>query len=106
VHVDLAITRRLKPGGLVTVEVSIEVFAGTIGIVWTDEGGRPLEDTERYAPAMPGIQRVLVSVSCEQVHFLVLRNVATDATATTFQVSRFRVWSAKDECRARRAWLR
>lgn len=96
-HVDAAIARQLTSGSLITIEISIEVLAGMVGIVWADEGYNPLQDTERYAPAEPGVvQRVVISIPSEQAQFVVLRNVAPGATAASFRISQFRAWSVVD----------
>ena len=36
------IVRSLRAGGLVTLEISVEVSAGKLGIVWTDAGIQPI----------------------------------------------------------------
>ncbi len=82
--------RNLRPGGLVTVEISVEVIAGKLGVVWTDAEFYPIEATERYVSAIPGIQRVLVSVPSERIHHLALRNVTGDSTATSFRLASIR----------------
>lgn len=87
-HVDGAVTRWLEPRSLLIVEVYIEVFGGEIGIVWVDDCGQPLQDSERYALATPGIQRVVVSIAVDRARCLVFRNVATTATAALFRVVR------------------
>jgi hypothetical protein len=89
--VDRAIARRLEPGSLLIAEVFIEVLAGTIGIVWVDGDGRPLQDSERYAVEMPGTQRLVVSTPFEYAHRLVFRNAASIATAASFRVRRLSV---------------
>ena len=76
----------LKGGGLVTAEISVEVTVGQLGIVWTDAEYYPIAATERFVSAMPGIQRVLVSVPSERVHHLVFRNTTADLTATSFKL--------------------
>jgi glycosyltransferase involved in cell wall biosynthesis len=85
-HVDRTITRRLERGSLLMVEVSIHVLAGAIGIVWVDDCGQPLQDSERYAVEMPGIQHVVVSIPAEHAHCLVFRNVATYAMGASFRI--------------------
>ena len=87
-HVDGAVTRWLEPGSLLMVEIFVEVLAGEIGIVWVDDGGQPLQDSERYALATPGFQRVVVSIPVDRARCLVFRNVATTATAALFRVVR------------------
>lgn len=83
---DPRLVRDLKAGGLLTVEVAVEVIDGKVGIVWVDAEYYPIEATERYVSAMPGIQRVLVSVPAERVHHLALRSVTGDPTRTSFKV--------------------
>jgi glycosyltransferase involved in cell wall biosynthesis len=92
-HVDRAVTRHLEPGSMLIVEMLIEVFTGEIGVVWLDEGGQPLQDSERYALATPGLQRVIVSISVDRARCLVIRNVANDSTAASFRVSQAKAWS-------------
>ena len=87
-HVDGEVTRWLEPGSLLIVEIFVEVLAGEIGIVWVDDGGQPLQDSERYALATPGFQRVVVSIPVDRARCLVFRNVATTATAALFRVVR------------------
>lgn len=87
-EVDRAVTRRLEPGSLLIVEAFVEVLAGAIGIVWVDDAGQPLQDSERCALEMPGVQRVVVSIPYERAHRLVFRNVASAAVAASFRVCR------------------
>jgi hypothetical protein len=89
--VDRTVTRRLEPGNLLIADVYIEVLAGTVGIVWVDGDGQPLQDSERYALEMPGTQRVVVSIPFERAHRLVFRNAATTAIAASFRVCRLTV---------------
>ena len=77
----------LRGDELVIVEISIKVVAGKIGIMWTDNNYQPFASTERYASAMRGVQRILVSIPSKQAHHLVFRNVASDSTGTTFKIT-------------------
>lgn len=87
--------RNLRAGGLVTVEIFLEVITGRLGIVWADAEYHPIEATERYVGAMPGVQRVLVSVPSERVHHLVIRNVAGDPKATSFKLVSIRAKASR-----------
>jgi FkbM family methyltransferase len=87
--------RNLKSGGLVTLELSLEVIAGRLGVVWTDAEHYPIEATERYVAAMQSVQRVLVSVPSERVHHLVIRNVAGDPKATSFKLVSIRAKASR-----------
>jgi FkbM family methyltransferase len=89
-NVDNRITHQLRGNGFITVELSLKVIAGRIGIVWTDENYQPLVTTERYVSAMPGVQSVLVSVPAKQAHRLVFRNVAGNSTKATFRITRIK----------------
>lgn len=89
--VDRSVTRRLDPGSLLVAEAFIEVLAGAIGIVWVDGDGHPIQESERYALEMPGVQRLVVSTPCERAHRLVFRNAANDGIAGTFKVCRLNV---------------
>jgi FkbM family methyltransferase len=82
--------RNLKAGGLVTVEISVEVMTGKLGVVWADAEYYPIEATERYISAMSGMQRVLISVPSERAHHLVLRNATPDSTRTSFKLAGIR----------------
>jgi hypothetical protein len=86
--VDRTAVRRLEPGSLLIVEVLIEVLSGTVGIVWVDGNGQPLQDTERYALEMPAVQRIVVSIPFEYAHRLVFRNAAAATTTASFKVHR------------------
>lgn len=69
-------TGNLPPGSPLIAKISIEVLAGQVGVLWIDENHQVVDDTERYAPAMPGIQRLVVSAAADQGRQLVFRNFA------------------------------
>jgi hypothetical protein len=85
-----AVVRDFRPGGTVTVVVAIEVISGRVGIVWLDKDYQPLESTERYVEPARGAQSVAVSVPSDNVHHLVLRNVAGGSMSSSFRVTSFR----------------
>jgi glycosyltransferase involved in cell wall biosynthesis len=79
-------TSHLPADGCVTVEISVEVIAGMVGAVWTDENSQVLEDTERFASALPGVQRLVVAISSDRRRQLVLRNCAPASVPTSFRL--------------------
>jgi hypothetical protein len=81
-----SIAHNFPAGHVVTVEVSLEVILGRIGIGWAAEDYRLLEPTERYLRASMGVQRVLVSVPSENVHYLTFRNLTGDGTKASFKL--------------------
>lgn len=83
-------SRGLSAGGMITFEVSVEVTAGRLGILWADQQYQPLEGTERFVSAMPGIQRVLVSAPTERVDNFILRNAAPNSIGTSFKLAGIR----------------
>lgn len=84
---DREIMRHVGEAGIITLEVSIKVIAGKIGVVWADENYQPLASSERYISGAPGIQRALLAAPSKKAHHLVFRNVADDSTRATFKLS-------------------
>jgi len=95
ISADPQMVCNLRAGGLVNLEISVEVIAGKLGFVWTDAEYHPLEATERYVAAMPGVQRVLVSAPSERIHHLAIRNVTGDSTATSFKLVSIRAKASR-----------
>jgi hypothetical protein len=63
-----------------TAEVVIEVKGGCVGIAWIDHESQ-LTSAERVVLAKSGIQHVIVSAGSDEVHRLMVRNVAPDRNA-------------------------
>jgi FkbM family methyltransferase len=89
-NADREILRDLGEDEFIIVELSLKVIAGAIGIVWADENYQPLVSTEHYVSAMPGVQRIRISIPSKQAHRLVFRNVAGNTTKTTFKITRIK----------------
>jgi glycosyltransferase involved in cell wall biosynthesis len=83
---DASITSSLSLGDRIAAEITIQVFAGTVSAVWIDGSYSVVEGTERYASAMPGVQRLVVPVSANPLCRLVLRNWASNSIAATFRL--------------------
>lgn len=89
-------TWKRPSGSLLATEVSIEVLAGRVSVVWVDENFQVVGDAERYAPAMPGIQKLFVPVSNDRAYHLVFRNFTSDATPTSFRILELKVTLRKN----------
>lgn len=78
--------RTLPIGSRISAEISIQVIAGRIGVVWADENAQVIDDTERYAPAMADVQRLVVSASVDRASFLVFRNFTAPPVVSSFRI--------------------
>lgn len=81
--VDADVIGSLPPLSLLTAEVIIEVEVGAVGIGWIDREHK-LASAEEVVAAKSETQRVTVSVCSDQVHRLMLRNVAHDGRKAAF----------------------
>jgi glycosyltransferase involved in cell wall biosynthesis len=88
--IDAGETRKLPAGSHLVAEISIEVIAGKVSIVWIDENFEVLDEMERYAPAMEGVQRLVVPVPADQAYGLVFRNFAPTSVPTSFRLLELR----------------
>jgi hypothetical protein len=59
-----------------------------VGVLWIDENHQVLDGTERYAPAMHGVQRLVVSAPVDQGRHLVFRNFSE--VHTSFRILGFK----------------
>jgi glycosyltransferase involved in cell wall biosynthesis len=84
--IDVGKAQRLPAGSCVAAEISVEVIEGKVGVAWIDENHQVLDDAERYAPAMTGIQRLMVPAPADRVRQLVFRNFASDDAVTSFRI--------------------
>jgi hypothetical protein len=85
----MALPQRTRDGSIV-VEVSIDVGAGRLGILWVDEEYQPLDESERFVLVDPHQQQVLVSAPAARARHLVFRNSAREGLATSFIVRHLR----------------
>jgi hypothetical protein len=90
VSIDAGEIRKLPEGSHLVAEISIEVIAGKVSIVWIDENFQVLDDTERYAPAMAGAQRIVVPVPADQAYGLVFRSFASTSVPASFRLLELR----------------
>jgi FkbM family methyltransferase len=72
--------------GVVTIEVTVEVMDGKLGIALAGADSSRFCAPERTLMAMPGRQSVVVAAKGADIRFLVLRNVAPDGVRTRFKV--------------------
>jgi hypothetical protein len=72
--------------GVVTIEVTVEVMDGKLGIALAGADSSRFCAPERTLMAMPGRQSVVVAAKSADVRSLVLRNVASDGVRTRFKV--------------------
>jgi hypothetical protein len=70
----------------IVVEVSIDVGAGRLGILWVDENFQPIGNGERHVAVDPHRQRVLVAAPVSRARYLVVRNSAREGLASSFVV--------------------
>jgi glycosyltransferase involved in cell wall biosynthesis len=83
--------RALPIGSRISAEISIQVVAGRIGVVWADENAQVVDDTERYAPAMANVQRLVVSASVDRASFLVFRNFTAPPVVSSFRILELKI---------------
>lgn len=86
VGVNAGKAQRLPAGSRVAAEISVEVIEGKVGVAWIDENHQVLDDAERYAPALTGVQRLMVPAPADRVRQLVFRNFAPNGAATSFRI--------------------
>jgi hypothetical protein len=87
---DTTILQHQTRGGTITVEVSVDVGAGRLGILWVDEAFQPIAESERTVSVHPHRQHVLVSAPVTRARHLVFRNQAQEGLATSFVVRNLR----------------
>lgn len=78
--------RKLPVASYVLAEILIEVVSGSVGVAWVDENYQVIDGTERFAPAMAGIQHLVVPVLAGKIHQLVFRNFAAGDLPTSFRI--------------------
>jgi glycosyltransferase involved in cell wall biosynthesis len=78
--------RALPAASRIAAQVSVEVFAGTLGITWVDESYGVLDGAERYAPSMGGVQCLVVPGPAHQIYRLVFRNFEPGPEPTSFRI--------------------
>lgn len=88
--VDTELTRQMPMGSYVSVEVSVEVGSGKIGIAWLDEDCTTFSSPERFLSAMSRVQQIVISAPAKCARYLVLRNAAHEGTSTSFAVKNIR----------------
>jgi hypothetical protein len=77
-------------GRTVVVEVSIDVRAGRLGILWADQDFQLVDGSERYVSVEPDRQQVLISAPAELARYLIVRNSTREGLASSFVVRRVR----------------
>jgi glycosyltransferase involved in cell wall biosynthesis len=85
-NTDVRKIQNLPIGSHIIAEISIEVIAGMVAATWLDENSQVLDSAERYAPAIPGPQRLVVPVRADRGRLLVFRNFASSSVPTSFRI--------------------
>jgi FkbM family methyltransferase len=72
--------------GMISMELTVEVIEGRLGIAFAGKDSTPISSRERLVSAMSVAQRVVITTKCADAHQVILRTTAHDGTKTVFRL--------------------